>query len=233
MLNKSKNKNKNKSLNKSMSSFPVNGWEDEMEAVWELPNFLEDPAWRQIQIEPPPGPIKSALELKRLLDMQTEKTKDGLCLERERRRPEIETEAVSETPYFNRLLLFNSHPASYVLMQAMLQLGTIVVVHFKKRFLRVRPSQIEPRLRPMLGVPGHAAYPSGHATQYFLVAKALASVVRSHEVGEQLFAIAQRVADNREWAGLHYPSDTEAGKFIATAIFPQVERSYSGKFARP
>jgi hypothetical protein len=38
MLNK--NKNKNRSLNKSNSSFPVNSWDDEMEAVWELPNFL-------------------------------------------------------------------------------------------------------------------------------------------------------------------------------------------------
>jgi hypothetical protein len=185
---------------------------------------LEKPAWRQIRVEPPPGPKETVRELEQLLVKQ----KDHV--ERERRRRDIESDAGGESPYFNRLLLFESNPASYVLMQAMFQLGTVVAVHFKKRLLRPRPSQIEPRLRPMLGVPRHASYPSGHATQYFLVAKALASVVRSHEVGRELFQIAEEVAVNREWAGLHYASDTMAGKYIATAIFPQVESAYTETF---
>ncbi len=115
-------------------------------------------------------------------------------------------------------------------MQAMFELGTIVVTHYKKRFARLRPSQLEPQLRPMIGVPQHASYPSGHALQYFLVAKALASVVQDQAIGNELFRIAQRVAENREWAGLHYPSDTEAGKQIAFAIFPQVREAYAQTF---
>jgi len=31
--------------------------------------------------------------------------------------------------------------------------------------------------------------------------------------------MAQRIARNREVLGLHYPSDSEAGKIIATASF--------------
>ena len=139
-------------------------------------------------------------------------------------------EAQDENPYFNRMLNFDAHPASYVLMQAMFELGTILAAHFKKQFMRLRPSELEPRLRPMIGVPRHAAYPSGHALQYYLVAKALASVVRSHEMGTELFEIARRVAENREWAGLHFPSDTEAGKEIAFAVFPQVVDTYSETF---
>ena len=97
--------------------------------------------------------------------------------------------------------------------------------------MRPRPSQLEPRLRPMIDVPRHASYPSGHSLQYNLVAKALASVVRSHEIGYQLFQIADRIAVNREWAGLHYASDTEAGKMIAFAIFPQVQEAFAETFA--
>ena len=98
--------------------------------------------------------------------------------------------------------------------------------------MRARPSQLEPRLAPTLDVPGHPAYPSGHATQMFLAAKALATVVRSHEIGEQLFAMAARVAENREWAGLHYASDTVAGERLAVAVFPQVEDSFRESFQK-
>ena len=62
------------------------------------------------------------------------------------------------------------------------------------------------------------------------MAKALASVVRSQEIGNELFEIAKEVAENREWAGLHYPSDTEAGKVIAFGIFPQVQEAYVETF---
>jgi hypothetical protein len=211
-------------MNKNITSYPTGAWEDGMEAVVELPQFFAQPAWQSIDVLDPPGPVETASELEYLLSLQRN------IEERERRRREIELEANSENPYFNRMLNFDAHPACYVLMQAMFELGTIVVVHFKKRYNRLRPSELEPRLRPMLDVPRHAAYPSGHSLQYHLVAKALASVVRSHEMGHELFEIARRVAENREWAGLHYPSDTAAGKAIAFAIFPQVTDAFVETF---
>ena len=39
------------------------------------------------------------------------------------------------------------------------------------------------------------------------------------------------VAVNREWAGLHYASDSAAGKKLARAVFPYVERAYRETFA--
>jgi acid phosphatase (class A) len=35
-----------------------------------------------------------------------------------------------------------------------------------------------------------------------------------------LYALAARIGRNREIAGLHYPSDTEAGKKLAQDILP-------------
>jgi hypothetical protein len=65
-----------------------------------------------------------------------------------------------------------------------------------------------------------------------LVAWALSTVVRSHEIGEELFKIAARVAENREWAGVHYRSDSEAGRLIAMQMFPLVEEAYEGTLAK-
>jgi hypothetical protein len=63
-----------------------------------------------------------------------------------------------------------------------------------------------------------------------LVAKALATVVHSDEIGIELFKIARRVAENREWAGLHFASDTAAGEQLAFAIFPAVTDAFRETF---
>jgi hypothetical protein len=223
-----KTKTKTKSLTKTNASFPAGGWQYDMEYAVDLPIFFENPAWRQVRIDPPPGPDETVEELARLMEMQNDV--EG----RKRRKTEIEQEAdaFGNLPFERALMLGPSgaYPATYALMHAMIVVGKYVVAHYKNRFMRARPSQLEPRLRPLLDVPGHPAYPSGHATQMFLAAKALATVVRSHEIGEQLFEIAKQVAENREWAGLHYRSDTDAGRRLAVAIFPQVEDAFSESF---
>jgi membrane-associated phospholipid phosphatase len=103
-------------------------------------------------------------------------------------------------------------------------------MHYKDKFGRPRPSQLEPALRPTIDIPGHASYPSGHATQSFLTAKALAEVVHNHEVGFQLSRIAEDIAANREWAGVHYESDSMAGRRLATELFPLLLDVYAETF---
>ena len=61
----------------------------------------------------------------------------------------------------------------------------------------------------MLNVPLHRAYPSGHATQAIVAARMLTEWTGKQ--GDQLVKLATRVGRNREIAGLHFPSDTEAG----------------------
>jgi hypothetical protein len=229
-LNKNKNKNKNKSLNKTGSIFPANGWDPEMEAVAELPNFFEIQGWRDLPLDPPPGPAQTKVELAELLNKQVQMQNPAF---RQIRQPEIELEAGDDTPFYQRALTptpSGSFAATSVLIDAMSHLGTVVGCHYKKKFMRPRPSQLEPRLRPSLDVPAHAAYPSGHALQNFLIAQALAIVVQSDELTVELFNIAQRVAENREYAGLHYESDTIAGKQLAFAMFPAVQDAYRETF---
>jgi PAP2 superfamily len=229
-LNKNKNKNKNKSFNKTGSTFPANGWDPWMETVAELPNFFEIQGWRDLPLDPPPGPARTRVELDDLLAKQAEMETSAV---RDIRRPEIELEARADTPFYQRVLTptpSGSFAATSVLIDAMSHLGTVVGCYYKKKFMRPRPSQLEPRLRPAIDVPAHAAYPSGHSLQNFLIAQALATVVQSDELTIQLSRIAQRVAENREYAGLHYESDTIAGRRLATLMFPMVLDAYRETF---
>ena len=61
-----------------------------------------------------------------------------------------------------------SHPATCRLLHIAELVGIMVSMHFKEVHKRRRPSQVCPALRPPIPLPGHASYPSGHATQAYL-----------------------------------------------------------------
>jgi hypothetical protein len=195
----------------------------------ELPNFLADPKWmdegRKLIGDPPadnsPEPKK---ELEELLLKQNDS-------QRGTRKPDIDAEQNAMPEAFNRLLLFDdkSHPRTHELaVRVSVTLGLVVGQYFKHLFMRPRPSQLEPQLRPLLKVPGHPAYPSGHSLQGHWEAHVLAEF--APHARTQLFEIAKRFAENREWAGLHYPSDTEAGRKLAEHFFPRFKAAYSKTF---
>ena len=84
-----------------------------------------------------------------------------------------------------------------------------VLLDLKRRFGRRRPNAVLATIRPVIPVPWHASYPSGHATQAVVIARLLATLAPA-STGD-LMEFAFRVGHNREVAGVHYPSDTSAG----------------------
>ena len=224
-----KTKTETKSLTKTVGEFPASGWELDMAYCIELPGAFRNERWSKLDLPLPPGPKETRRELDYLMALQQNQQ------ERKRRKQDIIDQSqpltVNSPNMFSRILLLNyAHPRTNVLMYEMIVFGKIVAAHFKNKYMRARPTQLEPRLRPLIDVPGHPAYPSGHALQMFLVAKALTTVVRDHDIGKELFKIAAEIAGNREWAGLHYPSDTEAGRQLADQIFPLVLESFENSF---
>ena len=227
MMTKTKTKSLTKTKTMAMTPFPASYWQTEPLIYVDLPNLFEDPGWKSVKLPELPDPDETEKELRALLKMQNDYP------ERKRRRPDIIDEKDNTSSQFMRVVMFSaaSHPNTTVLFEAMVVVGAIVVMHYKNKFGRPRPSQLEPALRPLLDVPGHASYPSGHATQAYLVAQALTTVIRNHEIGRELYKIAEQVAVNREWAGLHYRSDSEAGKQLARELFPYIEDAYEATFA--
>lgn len=121
----------------------------------------------------------------------------------------------------------SSHGATSTLMHVGGLVGTLVSMRLKRQPApgvpaRPRPSQLMPALYPPIEMPGHPAYPSGHATQSTLMALGVTAAMpaaREKAVGHLLHTLAGRIARNREIAGLHYASDSVAGHDAARQTF--------------
>jgi acid phosphatase (class A) len=86
----------------------------------------------------------------------------------------------------------------------------------KREFARPRPFTIESRLDPVVARPPSASYPSGHSTWAYVTALVLADMVPERR--SQILARADEFAHNRAVAGVHYPSDVEAGHLAGTTL---------------
>ena len=150
-------------------------------------------------------------------------------------------------PYFMHLLGADSRskPWTQQLFQCAVAVSNITYMYFKGRFKRVRPSRLCPGLLPPFGPPQHPAFPSGHAMLGYFAALLLLEVpgIRAfHGVGiadgkpgqrpswdrdyqgpgplqGSLLWLAARLAKNRERVGLHYESDSSAGRHLAGGIW--------------
>jgi hypothetical protein len=92
-------------------------------------------------------------------------------------------------------------------------------MRFKHAFACPRPVELSAQIQPMIPTPGHASWPSGHATEAYMVATMLRELLPPDEVGhEQLQRLAARIAVNRTVAGLHYPVDSAVGRLLGTAL---------------
>lgn len=108
---------------------------------------------------------------------------------------------------------------------------------YKVEYARARPhhksacSDLHPMYMPTTHplYPGHGAFPSGHATFAYFWAFFLARFTTDTTAQQRLLDAAMQVATNRERAGLHFRSDSGAGKElgekIAAAMFDAMTNS--------
>jgi membrane-associated phospholipid phosphatase len=141
-------------------------------------------------------------------------------------RDNVMNEAVAQMngfeDYFQGALSYSraTHPCTHLLYLGAMRSAEFAVMHYKNEFQRPRPSQLWPELMPPVQVPGHASFPSGHATQ----ANTAAIVLRAVAAGVVLSIdditarLAQRIARGREVLGLHYPSDSAGGALLADNV---------------
>jgi len=106
-----------------------------------------------------------------------------------------------------------------MLLAAYHDLGIATFV-MKQKFNRVRPSILSEELDHVIEIPAHPAYPSGHATGAFTLAYLLQEL--DPNSGKIYLSAAQRIAENREIAGVHYPGDSEAGRLLARQLADQL-----------
>jgi hypothetical protein len=122
-----------------------------------------------------------------------------------------------------------SRPNTHRVISAASLIALFAAMHFKAKFRRQRPSSLYPLLLPPVQVPGHASYPSGHATQSKLIALCVGGLVitkledaSQKVIKSQLETMSTRIAFNREIGGLHYHSDSENGRTLAGSIYEKL-----------
>jgi hypothetical protein len=152
------------------------------------------------------------------------------------RADEIVSENEDFVGVFEQVANFDSytHPYTCRVVNFLSDLGYLVVQDLKGRYRRTRPSHLMPSLRPLLRVPAHTAWPSGHSLQVTLIAQALTHFLsnsngkdseRKERLASEIRSRARRIGENREFALLHYPSDTKAGEEIGKALWDMVARA--------
>jgi acid phosphatase (class A) len=88
----------------------------------------------------------------------------------------------------------------------------------KAEFARPRPYQTDKTLHPVCSLTDAPnSYPSGHALTGYLEGLTLAEIVPEKRV--EILARADDYAHNRLVCGVHYPSDVEASRRVAYAVF--------------
>jgi len=191
-------------------NFPLHYWDPKVH--WEvlLAEFLVTDWVKKAPVKSP-KPLDDAAEAADVV---------ALMPERAEKMEEIKAQVSDmHTPFF-RTLMFNERThrkTAELVFFAIYGAASFPAVYWKDKFNRARPGQYEPTLRPPIEVPGHSAYPSGHSTQAHLVAHILGKLLPAQATA--VMALADEIARNREVAGVHYASDSAAGKQLAKDIF--------------
>lgn len=86
----------------------------------------------------------------------------------------------------------------------------------KEHFNRQRPFVLDPEIKPIIKQPANASYPGGHATTGYVYATIL--VMMLPEKAQAIFDRAAEYGNNRVIAGVHFPTDVEAGQMSAAVI---------------
>ena len=148
--------------------FPRRAWGSSHYALVVLGQFVavNNGAWDNIALPAVPNPAGVALELRQL--EQLVEYRPGVLAEALAQRQDISV-------CWRGIVLFGkaSHPYTYDLVQAALRVAQLAAMHYKHVVNRPRPSQLSPALLPPIEVPGHASFPSAHATEAYMVAAVL------------------------------------------------------------
>jgi membrane-associated phospholipid phosphatase len=96
----------------------------------------------------------------------------------------------------------------------------------KYAYWYIRPSQLDPELKPLFPPPNHPSYPAAHGCLSTAAATVLAGVFPGDR--DKLLAQGKEAAEARIWAGIHYRFDIEAGQEIGRKVASRtLDRAFS------
>ncbi|HTU68417.1 MAG TPA: phosphatase PAP2 family protein [Steroidobacteraceae bacterium] len=169
----------------------------------------------------PPGFAGTRVELDELLELQRTRTKAQVeAAQADRKKDVSRFYAALGLPAKNAPDL----PALHDLTDDVEDDIAPYIRAVKGRFRRLRPYEIEKRLKPCIGdVQGDMSYPSGHAAYGYVMAYLLEELVPERRA--ELEARADEFARQRLVCGVHFRSDLEAGRAGARMLVELFDES--------
>src|ERR1700677_1687165 len=108
-------------------------------------------------------------------------------------------------------------PATAKLFVAVDNNEWLVAKAAKEYWNRPRPPLVDKRVKSLVEPPKNASYPSGHSTYGTVDALVLAEIAPDFRAA--LISRGREIGDDRVIAGVHFPTDVEAGRTLGNAIF--------------
>lgn len=178
-------------------------------------------AWQDLtaadfSMEPPPAPRSEASDkdYARLLELQAARTPDECAAAAAQAVPDFKS-LFSGSGILSKAELDAVAP----FVDAVSHVVSKISGAFKKKkdFLRPRPYDVDPRVKPCIPLPGGAtSYPSTHATVGVADACVLAQIFPKR--ANIIASYGLHIGDLRVIAGVHHPTDVAAGQTLGRAI---------------
>jgi hypothetical protein len=155
---------------------------------------------------------------------------------REKRAEEIVLQLAPQKPFWSTIfnLQPHRHRRTQELIELTVALAAICSMRMKHALQVPRPAEFSATLQPIVPTPEHGSLPSGHATEAFAVLAVMIELIgkptNDDERLNQMSYLAERIAENRVIAGVHYPMDSKAGYELGLAVGRYIAmRATSGK----
>lgn len=198
--------------------FPVRNWDADLRSLLVLADYAKKDWQTEIKLDSP-EPNNSRHTSEEIIELiRLAKLERPILIK------EIAEQDVDIINYFLHLLMASkqSHPETYHILKVSARISEITSSYLKNKFNRSRPAQLYPQLLPELNISTHPSYPSGHAMIAYMFAHCMSDVVPKMKLA--LFALAAQIGRNREVAGFHFRSDTEAGMKAAEQAFALLKK---------
>lgn len=169
-----------------------------------------------------PAKVKSKAwraDMDKVLSMQKYASAAEIALARteQKLRPEIVTQALG--PNYARAQL----PITYKLLDNVVNDSRAATKQAKDYWHLPRPYVADKRVKLLINPlqPKNFAYPSGHTSTSFVLAKVIADL--APDTKATVFRQAEKIAERRIIAGVHSPQDITSGRQLGEAIYLQLQ----------
>ena len=171
--------------------------------------FFPKDVYREITLpEPPTDTQRELVIVKKIMDARTSEDEESI-----KNHDQIPFYAIQEYCKEHGLKFHDKE------FEDLLKSISKTIKHFKKKFNRPRPFQIDKDIKPFIetDTTKTRSYPSGHACQSMIVAKYVAGKFPTHE--KEVIAAAKEGGMTRVQAGFHFLSDYISGNLLAEKLY--------------